>query len=295
MNGEGGGPAGEIFCMFLISYASGAGVLIPMLFALRRLRVKSTDQRVVLSGIDGTAAFVGGIVLNVFSFFAFRWGALFGYLFCAFAFVFWLLSFRITVTVTRASTRVTRSFLFVVPWYTKRREATPHTGPGGAPAQRGADGRGIPRAPARAPVDDAEQRTDRHPLACPQPWLELLKAPVIHADLAAAAALAAAHQHRAASRAEVELTEIERFLDAQPGPPEHRDQPARSVAVQPVAAAAHDRDDLLGAPRVGRVPAALAAEPASCQVARHGSRRPAATERVQWRRSGHGFSQGSSG
>src|SRR4051812_13726401 len=53
-----------------------------------------------------------------------------------------------------------------------------------------------------------------------QPWLELRKAPV-HADLAAPAAFAAAHQHRAASRVELEFTEIERFLDPEPGPPEH--------------------------------------------------------------------------
>jgi hypothetical protein len=37
------------------------------------------------------------------------------------------------------------------------------------------------------------------------------------ADLAAAAALAAPHQHRAAARVEIELTQIERFLDAQTG------------------------------------------------------------------------------
>jgi hypothetical protein len=134
---------------------------------------------------------------------------------------------------------------------------------------------------------------NRHPLACPQPWLELLKAPVVHADLATAAALAAADQHRAASRIEVELTEIERFLDAQPGPPEHRDQPAGSVSVSPVAAAAHDRDDLLGARRVRRVPAALAARSAASEVAGHGGRGPAATERIQRHGSGHGFSQSS--
>src|SRR4051812_41280349 len=97
--------------------------------------------------------------------------------------------------------------------------------------QRRARGGRVPRAPAAEAVDDAEQRTDRHPLAGLQPRLELLKAPVVHADLATSAALAAAHQHRAAPRVEVELAEIERFLDAQPGAPEHRDEPAGPVAV----------------------------------------------------------------
>ena len=132
-----------------------------------------------------------------------------------------------------------------------RREAPAHAGAGGAPAQRGARRRGVPRPAARAAVDDAEQRPDRHRLARLQPWLELLEAPVVHADLAAAAALAAAHEHRAAPRVEVELGEIERFLDAQPGAPEHDDQPAGASAMYAVAAAAHDRDDLLGARRVG--------------------------------------------
>src|SRR4051812_25912481 len=98
-----------------------------------------------------------------------------------------------------------------------------HTGAGRAPTQCGARRGGVPRASAVGAVDQAEQRPDRHPLACPQPWLELLKAPVVHADLAAPAARAAAHEHRPASRVEVEFTEIERFLAAQAGRPEHRD------------------------------------------------------------------------
>jgi hypothetical protein len=61
-----------------------------------------------------------------------------------------------------------------------------------------------------AAVEDAEQRTDRHRLASFEPWLELLEAPVVHADLAALAALAAAHQHRATPRVEVELSQIQR-------------------------------------------------------------------------------------
>jgi hypothetical protein len=51
-------------------------------------------------------------------------------------------------------------------------------------------------------------------------------------------------EHRAAARIEVEFAQIERFLDAQPGAPEHDDQAAGAVAVEPVAAAAHHLDDL---------------------------------------------------
>ena len=73
-----------------------------------------------------------------------------------------------------------------------------------------------------------------------------------HADLSTAATLAASNEHRATPAVEVKLGQIERFLDPQPGAPEHSDQSARAVTVQPVAAATHDGDDLLGARRVGR-------------------------------------------
>jgi ATP phosphoribosyltransferase regulatory subunit HisZ len=58
-----------------------------------------------------------------------------------------------------------------------------------------------------------------------QPGLELFEAPVVHADLAPVAALAAAYEHGAAAAVEVELGQVERFLNAQPGAPEHHDQP----------------------------------------------------------------------
>jgi hypothetical protein len=47
-------------------------------------------------------------------------------------------------------------------------------------------------------------------------WLQLLPGSVVHADLAAAAALAAAHEQRAAPLIEVRLSERERFVDPQP-------------------------------------------------------------------------------
>ena len=65
-----------------------------------------------------------------------------------------------------------------------------------------------------------------------EPRLELFPGPVVHADLAAAPALAAADEHRAAARVEVGLGERERFVDAQPGAPEHHDQPAQPPAVR---------------------------------------------------------------
>src|SRR3954470_3534276 len=48
-----------------------------------------------------------------------------------------------------------------------------------------------------------------------------------------------------------------RNVDSQPGLPEHDDQPARAGTVDAIAAAAHDRDDLLGSRWVRRVAAAL--------------------------------------
>jgi len=51
----------------------------------------------------------------------------------------------------------------------------------------------------------------------------LLPGPGVHADLAALAAFAAAHQDRAAARIEVAFGEGERFADAQPGAPQHDD------------------------------------------------------------------------
>ena len=47
-----------------------------------------------------------------------------------------------------------------------------------------------------------------------EPGLELLPAPVGHADLASASALAAADEQRASSLVEVSLGERERFLDS---------------------------------------------------------------------------------
>jgi hypothetical protein len=93
--------------------------------------------------------------------------------------------------------------------------------------------------------------------------LELLPRPVVHAHLAAPAALTAPHQQRATTRVEVGLGERERLADAQAGAPEHDDQAAQSASVRAVAGAAHHRNDLLDRRRVGRVAHSLVARRAA--------------------------------
>src|SRR4051794_23605274 len=84
-----------------------------------------------------------------------------------------------------------------------------------------------------------------------QPRLELSPAPVVHADLSAPSARAAADEQRAASLMEVRLGERERFLDAQPGSPEDHDQAAQPAAVGAVTGRSHPSDDLLDVRRIG--------------------------------------------
>jgi hypothetical protein len=89
------------------------------------------------------------------------------------------------------------------------------------------------------------QNSDRQLDARLEPGRELFPGPVVHADLAAPAALAAADEQRSAARVEVGLGERERLVDAQAGAPEHDDQAAQPAAVDAVAGTAHDGDDLL--------------------------------------------------
>jgi hypothetical protein len=91
----------------------------------------------------------------------------------------------------------------------------------------------------------------RHPRL--EPGLKLLPRPVVHANLAAAASLAAPHQQRAATRVQVGLGERERLADPQAGAPQHDDQNAQPAAVDAVAGAAHDGHDLLDRRWVGGV------------------------------------------
>jgi hypothetical protein len=106
------------------------------------------------------------------------------------------------------------------------REAASYSGRGGGAPQLGA-GRGRrPMATAGRAVDDAQQRTDRQLAPHLEPGLELLSAPCVHADLAAAPALAAPDEKRAASVVEIALGKGKRLLDAQPGAPHDHDQAA---------------------------------------------------------------------
>src|SRR3954454_12713946 len=112
-----------------------------------------------------------------------------------------------------------------------RCEASPDAGLAAGSAQLGAGGGGRPRPPAGGSVDYAEQRSNRQLEPRLKPRRELLPRPVVHADLAATAGLAAAHQQRSAARIEVGLGERERLADAQPGAPQHDDQPAQPAAM----------------------------------------------------------------
>src|SRR3954462_15329743 len=84
-----------------------------------------------------------------------------------------------------------------------RREPAPHGRLGGEPAELDAHARARPRPPARWAVDDAEQRPDRELKAGGTQGCSLLPAPQVHADLAAPAARAAAHEQGPAARVEV--------------------------------------------------------------------------------------------
>jgi hypothetical protein len=100
-----------------------------------------------------------------------------------------------------------------------------------------------------------------------EPGRELFPGPVVHADLAAPAALAAADEQRSAARVEVGLGERERLVDAQAGAPEHDDQAAQPTAVDGVAGTAHDGDDLLDRRRIrGVVDPLVARRPAGMEV-----------------------------
>src|SRR5215210_1349258 len=96
------------------------------------------------------------------------------------------------------------------------REAAPHSRRRGGTPQLGACRSGCPMAPTGRAIDDAEQRTDRQLASQFEPRVELFPAPCVHADLAAASALAAPNQEGAAALIEVAFGERERFLNAQP-------------------------------------------------------------------------------
>src|SRR4051794_28290120 len=93
------------------------------------------------------------------------------------------------------------------PWRSWWREASPHTDPARHAPQLRARRGGRPRPSARRSADHAEQRSDGQRDARLEPRRELLPGPVVHADLAAATALAAADEQRSAAGVEVGLGE----------------------------------------------------------------------------------------
>jgi hypothetical protein len=151
-----------------------------------------------------------------------------------------------------------------------RREPPPHAGLGGDPPELGAGGVTRPGPAAGGPVDHAQERADRHCHPEFEPGAEVLPAPRVHADLAPAAALAVADQHRSRARLQVVLGDAERLVDAQPRPPEQHDQGPHAGAVDAVAGLAHDRDDFLDRGRIGRVAQSLVARGAAGEIAGQG-------------------------
>ena len=113
--------------------------------------------------------------------------------------------------------------------------------------------------------------------------------PGVHADLAAAAALAVAHEQRPAPGVEVAFAERERFLDAQPAAPEHDDQGAQASAVAVGAGLAHHRDDLLHGRRIGWVAQPLVARRTAGVVAGERRRRAATPGGIENSGYGHGI------
>jgi hypothetical protein len=81
----------------------------------------------------------------------------------------------------------------------------------------------------------------------------VLPAPVVHADLASASALALANKQRATARVEVAFVQVERLLDPQPGAPQDDNQRADPPAADTLTGSAHHSDDLLHSRRIGRV------------------------------------------
>jgi len=108
-----------------------------------------------------------------------------------------------------------------------------------------------------------------------------LPTPIVHAHFAAASALAASDDQRPASLIEIALSEIERLLDAQPGPPEDHDETAEPAAVHAVSGGVHDGDDLLDLRRMGRVAQTLVTRRAASVESRHRRRRTASTSTVE--------------
>jgi hypothetical protein len=86
-------------------------------------------------------------------------------------------------------------------------------------------------------VDDAKQSPDGKTRANLEPRLQSIPGPVIHPDLAAPAALAAADEDGASGSVEVALGEVKRLADSQTGTPQDHHQRPQASAVRPITAA----------------------------------------------------------
>jgi hypothetical protein len=112
-------------------------------------------------------------------------------------------------------------------------------------------------------------RADRQPLALVEPGAELLEAPLVHANLAAATALAAADENGATVPVEITLAERERLLDAKPATPQDDDHGTEASAVATASNLAHHGDDLLHRGWISRISHPLVAGRSSGVVVGH--------------------------
>jgi hypothetical protein len=90
-----------------------------------------------------------------------------------------------------------------------------------------------------------------------EPDLQMLPSPLVHADSAAAAALAAANEQRAAAMVQVRRAQCQRLVNTQPRAPEHDGHSAQPTPVGTLAGGVHDGDNLLHGWCVGGVTHAL--------------------------------------
>src|ERR1035441_2393104 len=129
-------------------------------------------------------------------------------------------------------------------------------------------------------VDDAKQSPDGKTPADLEPRLQLIPGPVVHPDLAAPAALAAADEDGASRSVKVTLGEVKRPADPETGTPQdHHRRPQASTA-KPITGRAHDCDDLLDRRRIGRIAKALVPRGSPLVVAGHRGRRATMARRL---------------
>src|SRR3954466_13845389 len=137
------------------------------------------------------------------------------------------------------------------------RETPPNAGFRSCPPKVGACGCRRPRPPTRGAVDDAERWADREMEAHVKPRLQMFPGPLIHADLAAAAALPAAHEQRASAPVEVKLGSARAAWKRSPARQSTTMKAGNPTSVAAVAGSAHHGDDLLDGRPIYRVAVSL--------------------------------------